>query len=44
MKRIQERTPIAYRPSGILHDPALWVWLFVVLLAILPARAALAGG
>jgi hypothetical protein len=24
-----------------LGDPALWAWLFVVLLALLPARAAL---
>lgn len=44
MKRIKERISIAYRPSGILHDPALWVWLLVVLLAILPARAVLVGG
>ena len=28
----------------ILRDPALWAWLLVVLLAILPVRVALAGG
>jgi hypothetical protein len=30
-------------PRDILHDPALWAWLVVALLAILPARAVLAG-
>ena len=28
----------------LLRDPALWAWLLVALLAILPARAVLAGG
>jgi hypothetical protein len=26
---------------ALLHDPALWAWLIVALLALLPARAAL---
>ncbi|HSC24410.1 MAG TPA: hypothetical protein VLG08_11900 [Casimicrobiaceae bacterium] len=30
-------------PREILRDPAVWAWIAVVLLAILPARAALAG-
>lgn len=30
-------------PRDILRDPALWAWLLVALLAILPARAVLAG-
>jgi hypothetical protein len=30
-------------PRELLRDPALWAWLVVALLAILPARAALAG-
>ena len=32
--------PIRRNPSR-LADPALWAWLFVALLALLPARAAL---
>jgi hypothetical protein len=32
------------RPSrDLLRDPALWAWIAVALLAILPARAVLAG-
>jgi hypothetical protein len=30
-------------PREILRDPAVWAWIAVFLLAILPARAALAG-
>lgn len=30
-------------PRELLRDPAWWAWLVVVLLAILPARAVLAG-
>jgi hypothetical protein len=30
-------------PRELLRDPALWAWLVVALLAILPARAVLAG-
>jgi hypothetical protein len=44
-------TPFASPPSRrtrlvareLLRDPALWAWLAVALLAILPARAVLAG-
>lgn len=44
-------TPFAPPPSRhirdatreLLRDPALWAWLAVVLLAILPAHAVLAG-
>jgi hypothetical protein len=33
-----------FPPSrDILRDPALWAWVAVVLLAILPAHAVLAG-
>lgn len=31
-------------PRELLRDPAVWAWLVVALLAILPARAVLAGG
>jgi hypothetical protein len=31
------------RPRDLLRDPALWAWLAVALLAIIPARAVLAG-
>jgi hypothetical protein len=31
-------------PHDLLRDPAIWAWLFVVLLALIPARAALGGG
>jgi len=31
-------------PHDRLRDPALWAWLVVALLAILPFHAALAGG
>lgn len=30
-------------PRDVLRDPALWAWLVVALLAILPARAVFAG-
>ena len=30
-------------PRELLRDPALWAWVMVALLAIFPARAALAG-
>jgi hypothetical protein len=43
MKRIDTRTGIPHRPREILRDPAVWAWLFVALLAILPARAVFAG-
>ena len=43
MKRINEHTGITLRPREILRDPAVWAWLLVALLAILPARAVLAG-
>lgn len=29
--------------QSLVRDPALWAWLVVALLAILPARAVLAG-
>jgi hypothetical protein len=29
-------------PRDVLRDPALWAWLAVALLAIIPARAVLA--
>jgi len=31
-------------PHDRFRDPALWAWLVVALLAILPVHAALAGG
>jgi hypothetical protein len=31
-------------PRELFRDPAVWAWLLVALLAILPARAVLAGG
>jgi hypothetical protein len=41
--RHPERAAAARRhPSDALRDPALWAWLIVALLAILPAREALA--
>jgi hypothetical protein len=43
LKRIDIRTGMIHRPREILRDPAVWAWLFVALLAILPARAVLAG-
>lgn len=30
-------------PREVLRDPAVWAWIAVALLAIIPARAALAG-
>jgi len=30
-------------PRDVLRDPALWAWLAVALLAIIPARAVFAG-
>ena len=39
-----ETTRILPRPREVLRDPAFWAWIAVALLAILPARAALAGG
>lgn len=30
-------------PHEVLRDPAVWAWIAVALLAIIPARAALAG-
>jgi hypothetical protein len=40
---IQHVAPAAPRRSSHanLRDPALWAWLIVALLALLPARAAL---
>jgi hypothetical protein len=32
-----------HAPRELLRDPALWAWLLVALLAILPAHAVLAG-
>ena len=37
-------TPLIPPSRELLRDPAVWVWLLVALLAILPARAVLAGG
>jgi hypothetical protein len=44
MRSIKERIRLADGPREKLRDPALWLWLIVALLAILPARAALVGG
>jgi hypothetical protein len=43
MKTIPASDPPTRRkgPGEILRDPAVWAWLIVALLAILPARAAL---
>lgn len=39
---IHERT---FRsPTDMLRDPALWAWIAVALLAIIPARIVIAGG
>jgi hypothetical protein len=43
MKPINEHIGMTHRPREILRDPAVWAWLLVALLAILPARAVLAG-
>jgi hypothetical protein len=43
MKRFIDTTRLMHRPAELLRDPALWAWLLVALLAILPARAVLAG-
>jgi hypothetical protein len=40
---LRHRANAARHPRDLLRDPALWVWLLVALLAILPAKAALAG-
>jgi len=37
---LEHDRPTGRNPSP-LADPALWAWLFVALLALLPARAAL---
>jgi hypothetical protein len=37
------RTRTLHVAHNLLRDPALWAWLVVALLAILPARAVLAG-
>ncbi len=39
------KTPAASRHHGsdMLRDPAIWAWLLVALLALLPARAVLVG-
>jgi hypothetical protein len=42
--RIHERSHTFPSPSDMLHDPALWAWIVVALLAIIPARTVIAGG
>ncbi|HXR56571.1 MAG TPA: hypothetical protein VN858_07205 [Casimicrobiaceae bacterium] len=44
MKR-RSNDPVRLIPPAreILRDPAVWAWIAVALLAILPARAVLAG-
>jgi hypothetical protein len=37
------RASAARHPRDLLRDPALWVWLLVALLALLPAKAVLGG-
>lgn len=37
-------TRTLHAARGLLRDPAVWAWLVVALLAILPARLVLAGG
>ena len=45
MKRSRhDSTRTLPHPREVLRDPAFWAWIAVALLAILPARAALAGG
>jgi len=43
---MKERSPDPTRPfptpREVLRDPAVWAWIAVALLAIIPARAALA--
>jgi hypothetical protein len=45
---MKARSPDLIRPfptaREILRDPAVWAWIAVALLAIIPAGAALAGG
>jgi len=41
--RNQDSTRPFPTPREILRDPAVWAWIAVALLAIIPARAALAG-
>jgi hypothetical protein len=45
MKRRSNEPTRLIRPTRgeILRDPAVWAWIAVALLAILPARAVLAG-
>ena len=40
-KKFSEAAPAARAALDILRDPALWAWLVVALLAIIPARSLL---
>jgi hypothetical protein len=35
--------PSIHSPRDVLRDPALWAWIAVALLALIPARAVFAG-
>jgi hypothetical protein len=41
---IHERMHTFPSPRDMLRDPALWAWIAVALLAIIPARSVIAGG
>ena len=42
-RRSNDSTQLIPPAREILRDPAVWAWIAVALLAILPARAVLAG-